>query len=309
MKIKSAGLWLIGLVAATACLAHAPRAEAQMSTEYTVAFQFNNDHPMIPNPVPPVVTLSQGGQLRLRVDGVSSQSIFWVGEQTFTSPFPNVQPYFPGVPGYVDCETITVDNASVDAADGLHPLGLCSLNADSGTFVLTFHDAGTYTIGLGPTPTFTMTYTFQVDVLATGGGFAGHVVYAGPWTPNVFYPLNTMVSTGSVLTGQDFWIETNSAGTTNTPGEGGVAGFDWYHIGPTNTAGPQGPAGAPGPMGPAGPTTPGSVVMLPATTSAVAPGLVAPPAPSGYVFQGFTLLGSKPNGHGIRTSFAVYTKS
>jgi hypothetical protein len=56
-------------------------------------------------------------------------------------------------------------------------------------------------------------------------------------------------------------------------------------------------------MGPAGPITPGSVVMLPTT------GLAAPPAPAGYGFQGFILLGSKPNGRGIRTSFAVYTKN
>ena len=35
---------------------------------------------------------------------------------------------------------------------------------------------------------FPNAYTFQVDVLATGGGFAGPVVYAGMWTPNVFYP-------------------------------------------------------------------------------------------------------------------------
>lgn len=44
-------------------------------------------------------------------------------------------------------------------------------------------------------------------------------------------------------------------------------------------------------------------VMLPTTD------LVAPPAPAGYGFQGLILLGSKPNGRGIRTSFAVYTKS
>src|SRR5262249_16379679 len=100
-----------------------------------------------------VVTLSTGGQLTLRVDGISSIETYWVGEQTFTPSFPGGQTYFPGVPGFADCEMTVGEDTSVDAADGLHPLGLCG-SATHVTYVLTFHDPGVYTLGVGPVATF-----------------------------------------------------------------------------------------------------------------------------------------------------------
>ena len=73
-------------------------------------------------------------------------------------------------------------------------------------------------------------------------------------------------------------------------------------MGPAGETGATGPMGALGPVGPAGPITLGSTVMLPVS------GTAAPPAPAGYVFQGFVLLMAKANGGGATTSYAVYAK-
>jgi Collagen triple helix repeat (20 copies) len=85
-------------------------------------------------------------------------------------------------------------------------------------------------------------------------------------------------------------------------------------IGP---AGPQGPAGATGAIGPAGPQGPvgaqgapgpittGSVVMIQVDSHIQQ----HPPAPTGYTFNGYTLLFARANGGGATTSYAVYAKN
>ena len=88
------------------------------------------------------------------------------------------------------------------------------------------------------------------------------------------------------------------AGATGAPGQQGPIGL----TGPQGNTGLTGAQGPTGPQGPAGPITPGSVVMK------LAAGHVAPPAPSGYVFQGFTQVTARANGGGATLSFAVYIR-
>ena len=89
------------------------------------------------------------------------------------------------------------------------------------------------------------------------------------------------------------------AGPQGPQGDTGAQG----PAGPVGPQGPQGDTGATGAQGLAGPITTGSVVMLLVING------TAPPPPDGYTFRGFSLLASKPNGGGMTTSYAVYTKS
>src|SRR5262249_58544217 len=72
---------------------------------------------------------------------------------------------------------------------------------------LTFKDIGTYTfnVDIGTHPRT----TFHVAVLPSG---SGNMVFAGAWDASTFYPKNTIVTTGSFLTGFDFWIEASANG-------------------------------------------------------------------------------------------------
>jgi hypothetical protein len=126
------------------------------------------------------------------------------------------------------------------------------------TYVLTFSDPGVYTFQVGPnlsTPNPPALPVLHVVVLPpTPSIMPGNTTFAGEadQTGTVFYPPNSIVTTGNLTTGFDWWIEANQNGTSSTPG----SGADWDHIaGPPvpGPPGPQGPDGAPGAIGPSGP--------------------------------------------------------
>ena len=284
-------------------------AQAQANASYSLMFS-GTDGTLVtsPNPLPFHVTLNQGGQLALRldIDGVPA-NLFCEVPPCPTPTFSVLYDSFLPTPGFGGQGFIFLheagdDSAGVPSYAGAHPgyhiLLQPGQNGGNGAqeYSLTFSDVGIYTLSVG-SANFTTNTTFQVVVLP---GAAGNTVYAGTWTPSILYPVNTIVSTGSVATGLDFWLEVTSQGTQNQPS---LTGIDWLHIaGPAQTSagptGPQGPAGAQGPQGPAGPQGPIGV------TGAMGPmgptGLTGPQGPQGPIGPGLvsgsilTLAAGKP---------------
>lgn len=222
----------------------ASSAQAQTSAEYRL-FVSADGIQQTPDPLPPVITLSQGGQLSLHID--SDQTIY---SYTTMISYNNFVPAIGGTGGLL----LDVPNSStaigslVAASSPLQPGGNYTGN-DSHNFILTFGDAGIYTITLTtPIQIGSNIQTLTISVLPTA---AGPMVLSGNWNPAALYPQNSVVTTGSFTTGYDFWVETNPNGAAvgidpkSNP-------FQWTHINGA-TAGAQGPAGPQGPIGPAGP--------------------------------------------------------
>ena len=247
---------LVPGLAAAVLLASAPAARAQTSVAYRLTFSTDNSNYgelYTPNPFPPYVTLTQNGQLRLVVDTTPDplQGVFLTLD--------SFQPAFGGS-----------GNVFVDVADqysaGLALLipAVPGISTIYHAFNMTFTDMGTYTlrIRLDSEGHTGAPVTFRVAVMPAG---AGATSFAGAWDPSIVYPPNTIVTTGGVFSGFDWWLEANSSGTQSQPG----TGFDWYHISGPSSEGPAGPAGD-------GLMT-GSILTLPAAQAAPA---------------GFTLIGS-----------------
>lgn len=290
-----------------------------------------------PNPLPSLISLAQGGQLGLYFDIEPLAEVeYTVRCLSFTAAYPGT-----GVNGFVFMEYPSVAG-SEDLGLILVPGGAVSTDPLKNV-ILTFKDMGTYTLQVGIDPAHMSTFTVTVlpagtgtmsfaglydpnmfyapnTVVATGSFFTGFTF----WLESNPNGTNTPPQPGNFQ-----WMQVGAtgpqgpagpqgpqgptgpqgpqgpAGPTGLTGAAGPAG----PTGPQGPQGPTGPAGATGaigpvgPVGPQGPITPGSVVMLPASSN------TAPPAPAGYTFQGFTLLTAKANGGGATTSFAVYTKN
>jgi len=321
-------LLLVVGAAALSVIAPAAESRAQGAAEFHLMFDANGNL-VNPNPFPAFITLPANGQIGLRVDTIGNpptvtnpiivaQSAF----QPFFGGQGNVFVELPGSPVTPPFQTYpgTAGEVALIIPNGNMTTPYEQIN-------LTFTDPGIYTLAIGIFPNVNNLTPFKVAVLPAG---TGNPTFAGFWTANVVYPPNSIVVTGAIFTGLDWWLEANVNGSSAQPALG--AG-DWYHIagpatagpagppGPAGPAGPQGPAGpagAQGPVGPQGPAgpqgptgaqgptgpiTPGSVVMLPATSTG------APPTPVGYNFNGFVLLAPRANGGGNPTSYAVYTKN
>lgn len=276
----------------------APRAMAQAQAEIHVMYNTQSGQiETAPNPVPGLVTLSQGGQLGLYFDIEPLVEVSYTIRCTgFSAAYPGggvngfIFADYPSVPGSEDLALILVPNGSIST----DPLK----NA-----ILTFKDMGTYTLQIGIDPVHFTTLTVTVLPAQTGS-----MVFGGLYDPNMLYAPNTLVATGGFFSGFDFWLETNSFGTRTAPQPGN---FDWIHLGsstgtpgpqgPAGPAGPEGPAGAAGPQGPTGPAGPQGPAGSTGLTGAAGPqgpqgaGLMTgsvltlvdgTPAPAGYVLLG-----------------------
>lgn len=295
-------------------------ASAQTGTTFHLTYS-SPDGALItsPNPIPAIMTLSPGGHVTLAIDSTPDQpSTIYLKESSFSPAFGGQGNIFVDVPtssGVSDIELLIPGT---------------TITSSVTTFSLTFTDMGEYALAVG-TSSAQLT-TFHVRVLPAG---TGPTTFAGFWDPNLFYPPNAIVATGSIFTGLDFWIEANPSGSQSQPTLGAS---NWYHIsgppiagaqgpaGPTGATGPAGPTGATGPagprgatgatgavgltgpIGPTGPTGPvgaigpvGSIgpagpITLGSVVMLPVPGTMAPPAPAGYAFQGFVSLTTKANG-------------
>ena len=270
--------FLTTLCATLAVLAAAPAARADTQAEYNLIY-FSDDGSLItPNPLPAVVTISQGGQLTLNIDARPDQpDTFYLRSGAFVPAFGGLGNVFVEVPRSLG-ET--------------GEIGLLLPNTIITTpwqsFQLTFTDIGQYTISVGIDSS--RLTTFKVAVLPAGSGVT---TFARDWNPLIFYPANTIVTTGGLFTGLDYWIQANDAGTMSPPG---AAAGDWFHLsgppvaGPQGPVGPTGPAGSTGPAGPAGPVGP----QGPAGTGLPALAIVTLPAseptPAGYALLGTASL-------------------
>ncbi len=209
---------------------------------------------------------------------------------------------------------------------------------------LTFPAPGLYAIQIDikgqnaadPT-TFTTATVGTVVSVSDDRSPTSPAVFWGPWNPSAHYATGAIVTTGPILTDVnfnqypdpsqlDYWVSVyHGDNVLNDPRDTASSGYAyWYHLsgassqgpqgpagptgpqgpeGPVGPAGPQGPAGptgatgAQGPQGPAGPIVPGSALMLSAAGG-------VPPAPTGYVYIGNTLI---VNGTKV-APYAVYLK-
>jgi hypothetical protein len=237
------------------------------------------------------LTIPQGGHLtfNLTANGVMN--------------FPFILDELNFVPALGGTGTCFVEVPYPDAESSNTQLALNAAITSPGTFRITFNDAGTYTLGVGPGILGQYTLiNVQINVLPAG---SSPMFFAGSWNASFQYPLNSVVVTGTNAGGFDWWIEANVLGTTSQPGLG-VA--DWYHIsGPSSqgATGPQGPQGPAGPAGPAGPQGPQGAVGPTGPTGSAGPVGPAGPAgtgaPSGSILTlpavqappvGYVLLGS-----------------
>jgi len=225
----------------------------------------------VPNPLPQLVTLSQGGQLQFHTDLEPAATEFVeIASHGFNPAFPGA-----GVNGFIFVDFTGLPGID-STASYLEPNGSISTSFYH-DIVLTFKDAGTYSLDFNFSG---VSNPFTVTVLPAG---AGSTFFGGVFNPNVLYGPNTFVATGSPQSGYTFWLEANPSGSSSQPQAGST---DWYQVGtgaqgpagPQGPVGPQGPAGPPGlqgQTGPAGPQGPagtglvsGSIVTLPATVTA-----------------------------------------
>ena len=222
-------------------LVSAPSARAQSGTSFQLIFDSNTGNLLTtPNPLSNVITINAGGQLTFMVDSqpASPPSVL-IQNLTFQSAFGGSGTIFYSGPGLSFSEKVN----SGDFISGSVP------------YTLSFTDVGLYTLAVGIAQG-NPEITYKVAVLPAA---AGTTMFGTNWDSNVFFPLNTIVTTGNTQTGLDFWIVANpdgSLGQSPTIGSG-----DWNHIagpaqgfGPPGPQGPAGPQGLTGPQGPAGPT-------------------------------------------------------
>jgi hypothetical protein len=313
---------LVALGAAALVLLGPPPARAETGAHFSLIFS-SVDQTLLtsPSPFPPFIALAPGGQVYLDIAGDPDRPN---GIELYCDDFAASFPGGQGVTGNIFFEGF-FPGAGGDGDIGLL-LPQTAVTSSNLSSALTFKDLGSYTLSIGVDSG--PRATFHVVVLPAG---SAATTFAGSWDASIFYPPGSIVTTGAIFTGLDFWLEANGSGSSVTPPALGAS--DWYHIsgpaapspagatGPTGATGPSGPTGssgatgATGPTGPtgstgptglqgeAGPITPGSVVMLPAAGSA------APPAPAGYSFQGFVQVSAKSNGGGAVKALAVYTKN
>ena len=237
---------------------------AMSGARYEVVFNTNTGLPdNVPNPIPPLITLSQGGQLVLHVGTEPAATNFCMGYNSFNPSFPGV-----GVDGAISVEFSNIDPTSFVVIKPIN-LGFCAPNHDAG---ITFKDAGTYSFSLS----VDQAHTFPVNVTVLPAG-TGYTSFGGVFDPNILYTPNTIVSTGTATTGYSFWLEVNPNGSSSLPQLGSS---DWSALG----TGPQGPIGPEGLQGPAGPTGPPGPTGLTGSTGATgAQGLQGPQGPQGPV--------------------------
>jgi hypothetical protein len=236
-------------VAATLMILTAPQARAQNpAAVYDLVFVSDTGVLSTPNPFPPLLSLAKGGQIFFRVN-------FRPGQGAGIAGTPEMQFAFqPPVPGPSGCSYFDVpdtpDDFQQDRTATFCPPSSVSLPPPF-TYYMSFQDVGIYTLdfGIQSGSFFSKVATLHVAVLPST---ATSATFADAWDATLTYPRNTIVTTGNLTTGFDWWIEANPNGTSSTPG----SGADWDHIaGPPvpGPPGPQGPDGAPGAVGPAGP--------------------------------------------------------
>lgn len=244
-------------------LALAPMAKAQAQAEFHIVY--NPSTGLIdtnPNPLPSLISISQGGQLGLYIDLTqpSSQVNYAIRCTSFTAAYPGN-----GVNGY-----IYIDYPATPASPDGTALLLVPQGEDTTEFlndlILTFKDAGMYNLQFSIDSQHWTNLT--VTVLPTG---TGTTTFAGSWSPILTYAPNTIVTTGGVLTGLTYWLENNPGGAPVgvTPGTGNI--FDWFRLSAPPIPGPQGPQGVDGPQGPAGPQGPQGTTGLTGATGAQGP--------------------------------------
>jgi hypothetical protein len=194
----------------------APAARAaETGADYSLFFSSNDGTLSTnPNPFPESVTLAPGGQITLNIDTGPS-----LPSQVYLS-CPQFQPTYGGQGNiFLDLVYGTGSPGEIfllPANDSM------PLSTPAQTLIMTFADQGVYTIDVGIDINHLV--TFHVVVLFSE---VGTMKFAYAWTQGTFYPPNSLVYTGSTLTGADWWIEANASGTFQQP----AAGFnDWYHI-------------------------------------------------------------------------------
>ena|SRR5579872_3126680 len=216
-----------------------------------------------PNPIPSLISLSQGGQLQLHFD------IEPLADVEYTIQCLGFTPTFTGtgVNGYIFMDYANVPQAQ-DVGLILVPLGSVATDPLKDV-VMTFKDAGTYSIKVNVGG---HAYPFTVTVLPAG---TGTTFYGGIYDPSILYAPNTIVAyTATDNSSLHFYLETNPNGSKGLCPC--LTGLDWVDIGGPPTPGPIGPAGPQGPAGPAGPQGPAGPAGGPA-------GPVGPQGPAGPI--------------------------
>ena len=248
----------------------APAARAQNGVSYHLLYDTSsgvNSGTLVtsPNPIPAIVTLAPNAQLALFFDGTPSPvGQIYLENYAFVPFFGgtgkiNVEVSSPPLPGFVD----SIGGGGFSGIQSPPPFQ---------NYILTFADAGIYTLATGGSASQDL-ITFQVVVLPAA---SGNTTYAGPWYSPILYPQNTIISTGNVSAGLDFWLAANPLGSQTEPAIGNP---DWYHMAGPASGGAQGPPGPQGPAGPMGPQGPGG--LMGATGSTGATGLTGAAGPAG----------------------------
>lgn len=256
-------------------LACVPPARAQdQANYYHLVWDSTGNLVTTPNPLPPALTLPQGGQLTLDLyESNFSVTLGYLSFQSFGAGTGNIFAEFEsnsGVfPDNVPCCGYLVPSAPV--------------------WTLTFADPGIYSLCVNCVLNGPVNWPVQVVVLPTSSA----MLYDGIWNTTLFYPPNAIVAT-QTATGYNFWFEANpngshqgqSAPTPSAPG-------DWQQIG-AGTPGPQGPTGPQGPAGSAGPQGPIGSTGATGATGAQGPvgpmGLMGPQGPAGIGFVSGTVV-------------------
>jgi hypothetical protein len=229
---------------------------AMSGARYQATFNTQLTIETTPNPIPQLVTVSQGGQLALHFDLDPYLDVSYSIRCLGFNPTVNG----PGVKGYIFMDYASAP-LSQDIALILVPLGEVSTDPLKDV-VMTFKDAGTYSLQFGIDAAHF--YNLTVTVLPAGTGIAS---YGGLFNPNILYAPNTIVSyTATDNSALHFYLETNPNGSQGLCPC--LFGLDWVDIGGPPTPGPIGPAGPTGPAGPQGPAGP-------------AGGPAGPPGPTG----------------------------
>jgi hypothetical protein len=267
---------------------------AMSGARYAVLYDQLGNLNTTPNPIPPLISLAQGGQLALHFDNPTGT--YWV------LPYPNYwiqclgfNPTFNGTNGFVYVDFTGVPQFA-DFSVQLAPGGI-SWSGPSKDVAFTFKDAGTYSMRIsGDGNQWT---TFTVTVLPVGMGLTS---FGGLYNQYVLYAPNTIVATGSSPSTYTFWLEANPLGSSSLPQAGNP---DWYQLGTglqgaPGPQGPAGPAGATGPSGPAGPTGLAGPIGPPGPTGPAGPagpvGAVGPAGPIGPAGPAGAVGPAGPNG-------------
>ena len=271
-------------------LAGLPAAQAQnQANYYSIAWDSGQNQLLtLPNPIPPVIVIPQGGQLTIAMSDFNPSPSTFINYLSF-------QPFFGGTG-----DIFFVEYSGSQFGDAIFiPVGL-NFNTMGFAITFTLSDSGIYSLAadcvLGGTR-----IPFKVVVTPnTGGNISGNMAYGGPWSGTTPYPPMSIVSTGSIFTGLDFWFEANPNGSLGQqPGQSPGLGTDWFSLGsgtqgpagpqgpqgppgPTGLTGPAGPTGAPGPAGSQGPTGP---VGPQGVTGVMGP--IGPAGPQGLPGKGF----------------------